>query len=261
MVRYLANATTAGLTRQFNYARHLGSAMWLPPLMADPEDPNRAYLGGGNPHTGGATFPRSQLFWFRYEPDTFTWGLEPYEFASTITAIAHSPIDTDYRYVLTEGAGFYFSPDKGASWSRNDIALGAAQFGAAIAVDPVRFGRLYIGGSGYQGPAVRVSDDHGETFEDFSTGLPGTLVNDLALSDDGRLLYAATEVGPFAAGTDDGIWSYIGGVAAPEQAFTSVEVLDDAGTVRFATYGRGIWDFRIRDCPEPVRAGGRRVSP
>ena len=86
-------------------------------------------------------------------------------------------------------------------------------------------------------------------------------MNDLALSADGRLLFAATEVGPFAVSREGGVWQYMGGVTAPDQAYTSVEVLDDFGAVRFATYGRGVWDFQIRACPTRVRAAGGRVEP
>lgn len=261
LIRYLENASTSMFTRQFGYHNVLGSALWLPPVMADPEDPNRVLLGGGSPHDGPTVWPRSNLFWFRHDQGEFSWGWEPYEFSNVITALASSPIDPDYRYVLTDAAGFYFSPDKGQTWTRSEIPLGVAQFGASIVACPRQLGRIYIAGSGYGGPSVRVSDDHGASFRDFGVGLPSTLVNKLAISPDGDLLFAATEVGPYVVATDGGAWQYIGGIRAPDQAYLWVEYLETVNTVRFATYGRGIWDFEIRECPTRVRRGQGRVAP
>jgi len=259
---YMPRAPTANGAFVFRYSTILGSAFWLPPLMADPEDPDRVILGGGSPHgstTGGML---SNLFWIKIGEGGFSWGQEPFEFRGVVTALAHSTIDTDHRYVMTDGARFYHSPDQGQSWTESaDGGLGITQFGAAIVACPRQLGRVYIAGSGYGGGPVRVSNDHGMSFEDFSTGLPNTLVNKLAISPEGDFLFAATEVGPYVASTESGAWQYMGGVRAPDQAYTSVEYLEAVDTVRFATYGRGIWDFEIRECPIQVRRGQGRVAP
>lgn len=45
----------------------------------------------------------------------------------------------------------------------------------------------------------------------------------------------------------DTVWKYLGGTIAPDQTYWSVEFIDRTQTARFATYGRGIWDFKLGD--------------
>ena len=259
---YMPRSQTAQAAFVFRYSSILGSAAWLPPLMADPDDSNLVILGGGSLHGSSTSGMLSNLFWFRNQPGGIAWGQEPFEFGGVITALAHSTIDTDHRYVMTDVARFYHSPDRGQSWTESaDGGLSIAQFGSAIVACPRQLGRVYAAGSGYGSAPVRVSDDHGASFEDFGSGLPNTLVNKLAISADGDLLFAATEVGPYVTVTDGGSWQYIGGLRAPDQAYTWVEYLDAIDTVRFSTYGRGIWDLEIRECSTLVRRGEGRAAP
>ena len=39
------------------------------------------------------------------------------------------------------------------------------------------------------------------------------------------------------------MWEYLGGISAPDQVYWTVEYIEELNTVRFGTYGRGIWDF------------------
>ena len=48
---------------------------------------------------------------------------------------------------------------------------------------------------------------------------------------------------------EDGLWYDMAGFCAPAQTYWSVEYIEDIQTVRFGTYGRGIWDFAFS---EPV---------
>ena len=75
------------------------------------------------------------------------------------------------------------------------------------------------------------------------TGLPNTLVFDLDGTQDGNFIFAATEVGPYVYVVHDGEWYDLAGVGAPDQTYWTVEYIDNINTVRYGTYGRGIWDF------------------
>jgi len=55
------------------------------------------------------------------------------------------------------------------------------------------------------------------------------------------MLFAATEIGAFACDLQTGEWTDLFDAGVPDQAFWSVEWVDDFA--RFASYGRGIWDF------------------
>ncbi len=261
LLYYMTDAPTSNNHRLVNYSDIAGDALWLPPLMADPDDPDRVFLGGGSITPGEL---RAGLFWFRYNEGFIDWGTVPYDFGGVIIALAFSPIDTDYRYVMTNSAQFFFSSDKGQNWTKSvNGKFSQALFGASIVACPRTLGRVYMAGSGYGWDSpVSVSDDHGMTFEPFRSGMPNTLVNKLAISPDGELLFAATEVGPFVRAIEGGVWQYMGGVRGPDQAYNWVEYLEAIDTVRFATYGRGIWDFEITDCPTQWRRGhGRSRTP
>ena len=75
-------------------------------------------------------------------------------------------------------------------------------------------GKLYIGGSGYSNPAVYISTNHGQTFEIMDQGLPNTLVFQISGTPDDLILFAATEVGPYAFSDNEGQWSLISGIHA-----------------------------------------------
>tara|TARA_B100001250_G_C19563974_1_gene684617 strand:- start:478 stop:849 length:372 start_codon:yes stop_codon:yes gene_type:complete len=57
------------------------------------------------------------------------------------------------------------------------------------------------------------------------------------------MIFAATEVGPYAYSYEQGTWEEMSGNDAPEQVYWSVEYIHEIRTVRFGTYGRGIWDY------------------
>jgi hypothetical protein len=90
---------------------------------------------------------------------------------------------------------------------------------------------------------VYVSVNDGANFVPMSTGLPSTMVFDLAISSDGQHLFAATEVGPYYYDTTTSSWQDIGLLGAPEQQYWDVDFVDAQNIARFSTYGRGIWDF------------------
>jgi hypothetical protein len=78
-----------------------------------------------------------------------------------------------------------------------------------------------------------------------NVGLPNTMVFRMAAAPNDEFIFAATEVGPYVYTPSDQQWHFIGGGFAPEQTYWWVEYVPQMKTARFASYGRGIWDFRI----------------
>jgi hypothetical protein len=76
-------------------------------------------------------------------------------------------------------------------------------------------------------------------------GLPACSIHSLAFSADGRYLAAATTVGAFIYDTALETLTNISAFGAPIQIYCSVEYAEHLGVFRFATFGRGIWDFTI----------------
>jgi len=104
---------------------------------------------------------------------------------------------------------------------------------------------IYFGGSGYSNTGVLRSRDGGRTFFNIGNTLPQTTVLDLDMNEDGSLIFAATEAGPYVYVTADSRWYDINGIHAPRQSYWSVEYLDGEDIVRFGTHGRGVWDLNI----------------
>ena len=65
--------------------------------------------------------------------------------------------------------------------------------------------------------------------------------------DNDDLLFAATEVGPYAYSFNQSEWFFLSGVSGPDQTYWSVDFIPELNTARFGTYGRGIWDFILNE--------------
>lgn len=219
---------------------------WLPPLMAHPKQSNKVYLAGGSTNSG------SHIFELTEQGGSITHIEHPFNFdtdmAGKISAMAYSPVNTNFRYVLTERGVFYKSSDEGKSWSKTpgfNGPQGHYFYGSSIIASAQNLGTVYIAGSGYSNAPVYVSTDHGNTFKEIKTGLPNTMVYQLAATPDEKLLFAATEVGPYVYVKAENKWYDMSGISAPDQTYWSVDYIPSAQIVRFATYGRGVWDFKI----------------
>ena len=162
--------------------------------------------------------------------------------------MAYSPIDPSIRFVLTEDGTFFYSLDSGNNWTQTFNFSGPPPqyfYGATIYPSPSQVNTVLIGGSGYSNPPIYKSQNFGESFVPFNSGLPSTLVYEISGNDEGDLYFAATEIGPYIYSENENQWMYLGGVSAPDQTYWSVEFIPELNTARFGTYGRGIWDFVI----------------
>jgi hypothetical protein len=246
------NSTRASL---YNFSDFLkGSHLWMPPLMADPAAPAKVFLGGGNKN-GDDT---SRMIHITRLPDgSFSSTELSFDFGETISAMACSPINSDYRYTLTKKGNFYWSTDGGETWTHSDGFAGPEGhyfYGSNILPSPYKLGRVYIAGSGYSNPPVFVSDDHGRTFSAIDSGIPNTLVFGLSTDPNENMVFAATEVGPYVYVFSENRWYDISGVTAPDQVFWTVDYVPAHSLARFGTYGRGIWDFIISRTSFPNKA-------
>lgn len=220
--------------------------LWMPPLMPDPASPLKAYLGGGGP--GGGAY----LYHLAYANGKITAEKQSYNFQvsneGTISALALSPLNPFYRYVLTSTGRFFASKDGGKSWTLTpgfDGPDGHYFYGSSIWPSRTKLGTVTISGSGYSNSPVFQSTDNGQTFKSLSTGLPSTLVFQVIGTDSDDLLLAATEVGPYLYQASSQQWTDLSNAVAPDQIYWSVEYLPNRRTARFGTYGRGIWDCDV----------------
>lgn len=188
--------------------------------------------------------------YYRTSSDTWTYEQLPHDFSqggsAFLTAFAISPADTLRRYAVTNTGAPWYTADAGSTWTRSPDNGPSYNYlyGTAIAPSPDDVDLVYLGGSGYSGPAVYRSVDGGVSWKGAGTGLPSTMVYELAFEGTGSgALYAATEAGPYRFDPTLEEWSYLGGSIAPLTTYWCVEPVVAAGVMRFGTYGRGIWDY------------------
>ncbi len=240
----LDTATSAGGQaglQLWNYGDHgFSGALWMAPIVADPLAPRSALLAGGR--LAGSGHHVVRLTW---SGGAFSAVEEGFDFGSEITALAFSAHDPGKRYAINSDRQFFRY--SGGAWSSTASNLPANHYfyGNTILSDPARPDTLYVAGAGYSNPGVFVSVDDGGSFSPMATGLPATLVFKLAISPDGEHLFAATELGPFHYDRALGSWVDLSGLSGPDQVYWDVDYIEQGGSgiARFATYGRGIWDF------------------
>lgn len=210
---------------------------WIPPLVADPGDPEAVYYA-------------DRWIWRMRRAET-GWASEmlPHDFGpagDSVTAFAISPADSSRWYAGTANGRLWHSRDGGRTWASGGVL--DFLFVSDVLPSPTDPDACYVAGSGYyDGTPVYRTLDGGATWEPHAQGLPRTLVRALAFDDPSRqTLYAATDAGPFRYDEASGAWSNILGTQAPLTTYMDVEGVPVEGVVRFATYGRGIWDFSPR---------------
>lgn len=221
--------------------------VWIPPIIPDPSNPERAYLASTNSDGG-------YYIWHLIKNGSYIDAVTlPFNFMDAenggqISGIATSPINTNYFYAITNSGAFFYSSDEGQTWTNQGQNPGPGSnylYGSTILPSAKTFGKVYIAGSGYSNSPVFVSMDHGASFTAINDGLPNTMVNKIAMSDDEEYLFAATDVGPYLYVAKENKWYDMESLDSPDQVFWSVEWVEDIKTARFVTYGRGIWDFKV----------------
>jgi hypothetical protein len=172
--------------------------------------------------------------------------------SSGITAIEVCPLQPERMYVATEDGTFFFSANSGLNWTKSttfSVGGGWYLYGSTILSSRFQNNVVWYGGSGYQGSSVFKSTDGGQTFVPMSNGLPSTLVHEIVSNLNESMLFAATDAGPYVYIAEEDKWYPMLGADNPVQLYTAVEYISSINTVRFATFGRGIFDFAIK---EPV---------
>ena len=245
---YYPNAES-GETADSWYFPENATELWLPPLMADPNFENSAYLAGGSIDASGSYIIRLD-FGNSISSTQLNYNFKYASGGGYITAMACSKINTNYWYVLTNNGKFFTSTDYGENWTKTSGFTGPENhyfYGASIQASAVELGKVYISGSGYSNPGVYMTEDNGESFTALDQGLPQTMIYDIAATLGDEFIFAATELGPYVFTTETNQWSNLAGDLAPDQTYWTVEFVDEIKTARFGTYGRGIWDFKLEE--------------
>lgn len=249
-VSYYHNPQTdSGPTEWFDIESE-NETVWIPPMIESPATHlNEIYIAGGNVNGGsGSHLIKLTYDAFRIEATQFDYNfLEANQ--GEVTSMAFSPMDPDMIYVGTYNGGFFTSYDGGMSWTENVLNGPGAQYlyGNDIYASHTTPGMVLFAGSGYSNAPIFISYDDGSTFEEMDKGLPPTLVFQVTANEDESIFFAATESGPYLFIKEDETWYPMSEAVAPSTRFWSVEYLEGIQTARFGTYGRGVWDFQLKE--------------
>lgn len=249
-VVFYADAQSGQMTNGYELESEHES-VWLPPLMPSPfTSENAIYMAGGNV----AGEDGSYIIRLAPEHREIKATQLPFDFKAAsgdgaVSAMATSPLDSTRWYAATTNGRFFYSDDAGLNWEQNInfVPDGHYLYGQAIYASKLDRDRVYLGGSGYSNPPFYRSSDGGANFTAMSKGLPNTLILDLAANADESLIFAATEAGPYVFVVEEERWYDLAGFCAPTQTYWSVEFVEATNTVRFGTYGRGIWDLQLEE--------------
>ena len=222
-------------------------SVWIPPIIASPYKPNGVLIAGGSLlNTTGSHIVDVSVDDFAQLFGT-QW---PFDFSVSggdVSAMAHNKAATNQFYVLTTNGKFFKSINRGVNFTQKTAGLADAHhlYGNTILTSSIDPNKVLIGGSGYDNPAVFISNDAGESFAPMTDGLPPTTVFQMAYDTNEEFIFAATEAGPYVYAIHLGRWYELGQGKAPNQRYWSVEYLASSQKVRYGTYGRGIWDLDL----------------
>lgn len=240
-------------TKTFNLTDTIILNHKLAPILADPKNPNKAYLLSA--YLKGDPLKESFIFEFELVNSEIIMSHRNFNFNTSgfkdefISALSISNFNDSIWYALTDQGDYYYSVDAGHQWIRSSFFTGPNPIkatGSTIYASKSNEEHVYVAGNGYTNDPIHFSWNNGKDWRSFSKGLPRTNVYDLAGNDTDSLIFAATENGPFVYSKAEDEWFSLKNGIAPDQVYTSVEFLSSQNKARFTTLGRGIWDFSVK---------------
>lgn len=228
---------------------------WINPVENHP-DPSakKCYVAGGNLNGGaGSYLILMEVSWtgansnFQWNPTQFNYDFRANSRngTSVIKALSASTADHSRLYVATNDGTFFTSYNAGSSWTRSNYNIPTSLRPWDIVVSATDADKVFLCGTGWSDTGVYMSENGGNSFVALDTEAPSATYFDMVLSPDETILYAATSEGPYAYVFADNRWYDISGVNAPFVDYRSVEYISSIHTVRFGTYGRGVWDLAL----------------
>ncbi len=200
---------------------------WLTPFVMDPTDNNIIYAGYDD------VYKSTDAGW--------TWNKisDSLALGATLTHLKIAPGNHDYIYASHEGS-IYITKNGGFTWTAKSVPFAGTITDIAVSdYDPEK---IWLTVSGSAGDRVFKSLNAGQTFLNITGNLNGTGVRCIVYQKNANdALYVGTENAVFYKDTTLTQWvPFFQGL--PNVIVNQLEINEQAGKIRAATYGRGIWE-------------------
>ena len=172
---------------------------------------------------------------------------------SRIMMIAHSPSRPGTLIASNYNAS-YITYDEGKTWRGIAFPNGVGPSGiTSFEFHPEKDSIFWISISGYGTRKVFQTNDAGtsaSTWLDISGGMPAIPVNCLKYQPNSPdRLYAGTDLGVYYRDKGTKVWiPYNDGL--PNVVVSDIDILKSNQKLRISTYGRGVWEADMVNCPE-----------
>jgi len=249
--------TDTAFSHTWNFKDSFDVSLWLPPVISF--DSTKAYVIGI--YKKGDPDKKSNIIELELKNNKIEWSIGTFNFnidrrkEEYLSALSISPLNDSLWYAMTNKGNFYYSFDQGNRWNRSSFFNGPGpqeMYGSSIYASKANVNEVYAVGSGYSNAPIFYSKNKGRDWKSISDSLPSTLVYKIDGNEMDSLLFAATELGPFVFSKKEGYWKPLLGAnneKGPDQIYWNIEYLYKSRIARFATFGRGVWDFEL----EPIK--------
>ncbi|MFB6305789.1 MAG: WD40/YVTN/BNR-like repeat-containing protein, partial [Flavobacteriales bacterium] len=207
---------------------------WITPYILNPKAPNHLLIAKSNLYksfNGGGDFKKISL------PG-----------GGNADALAMAPSDTSYIY-MSKGSDIYVAKD-GKNF--NDITSGLPNLSISyIEVDESNPEKVWVTLSGYSsGNKVYMTKDAGSNWTNISDGLPNLPANTIAHQEGtNNGIYVGMDVGVYYTNDSLSKWkSFFNNL--PNVIVNELDILENHGVIRAATYGRGLWESDLYNYKE-----------
>jgi hypothetical protein len=175
-----------------------------------------------------------------------------------IDAIAVNPVVTSNVVYVSAGGHMFVTRNAQAggsnvTWTQIDLP-NKSRAGAtnSLAIDPsdATGGTAYAVVNSFTGGGSHVfkTTNFGATWADISGSLPDTPVSSVAVSPDGKTVYAGTDVGVYSASSRGGTWTPFG-TGLPNVEVRDLQYVAAKNLLVAGTYGRGAWSVATNPIP------------
>ena len=230
----LYKSTDKGNTFSFITPPNAWNAAWIAPFLISHKDPKHLFAGYTDVFK---SYDRGES-WHQ-----ISYGLSG---SSQLRSLAIAPMDENYIYTATYNR-LFVTKNGGANWKDLSSGLPAKAI-TSITVSPNDPLKVWITHSGYQaGKKVSYSEDGGNTWTNYSVGLPNVPANILIYQKfSNQILYLGTDIGVFFRNAQMSAWEPYNN-NLPNVIINDFDIQYKQKRLVAGTYGRGLWTSPLAD--------------